>query len=829
MFSAAPFETAHDIPAREWRFAGFEGDWRAPATHYKNWMNTKRPPATTTPDREWIRKIQAVVVFLTPDTTLLETIAKELVPSKTLIHFVDWRSHPFDLYYPDYTPSELGKYFVERAHKLGFRVMLHTNTLGISEVHPLYSEFKDVQMKRSDNLKPIGWLWDDFPQGHPRRVAYISPASARFRKVAVDSLRRAVEELKPDAIHLDAGGAINNDGNGLIDGMNTMEGIIQLERDLLEAFPGVVFGGESTNEIIGPFNWLAQRWPSSSPPHPVSDFLVGDQVLFYGFLDQPPPDEPNHVEYLKRYEGQGVVPVVVLTDSSDLGPDRVRTFELLRRLRRWQDRQFRPAWDESWGGSLFRYRSANGSNLASIETESNFVRLQEDGETIYQRVRDSNRVSTPLFINRWPVYDETSLFGLHPNRQYWLEREPYRPSGEVHLRSLPQNFQVGDGSFANAQYGYFELQPVEKLWFDFTAELAQARTGTLYDGKDYPLVNGSFVTMGHAVVGGVPKNSVLIALPPYRNNINGATFVEYKIPVPIASSVSLTFKTGIADSTGRSDGALFGVQVEGVTEWRQTVLPGKWQAGSIDLTRFAGSTIMVRFLTHAGEKLNALFDGPCWGDLQIETKLQIPQASLNVGVPTGSLIQGLSEGVKLGESIEQDEIRLDLPAQFAVFVKAPPTIKIGESLLDFPYETWKAPYGGLPFPFAVDRSGSLDRAVSGGVVSGRALASYPPRNGSTLITTALSVPKEAGSLVVGYGLADAPAEFGPDFEYSGVEFSVCINGRSVFAEEVRTAGWRETRIDLQDYRGKPALIQLKTDSQKIALFDWAYWTNLTLQ
>ena len=88
---------------------------------------------------------------------------------------------------------------------------------------------------------------------------------------------------------------------------------------------------------------------------------------------------------------------------------------------------------------------------------------------------------------------------------------------------------------------------------------------------------------------------------------------------------------------------------------------------------------------------------------------------------------------------------------------------------------------------------------------------------------------EANFLAVEYGLLDPPSSYGPEFEYTGAEFSLQINGEKLFADEVRTRGWRARRIDLEAYRGKRVLIQLKTDAQKLSLYDWARWSNLTVQ
>jgi hypothetical protein len=830
MFAAGPFPNATDVPIREWHFAGFTGNWREPAARYKERMTGIRPFVAPTGARAWIRDIRAVVMFLTSDTTLLDIIAKQLIPSQTLIHYVDWRNQPFDFYYPDYTPSDNAKQFVAYAHQLGFRVMLHANVLGISEVHPSYPDFARFQLKRADDLAPIGWLWDQFPPGSPRRVAYISPASSAFRTLFADSIRPAIEQLKPDAIHLDAGGALINDGNGLIEGMNSMEGMIQLHQELIDKFPDIVWGGESTNEIIGPYNWLAQRWPSYSLPHPVSNFLLGDQVFYYGFLDQPPPDEPDFVDYLKQYEIQGVAPAVIVVSPDDLAPDKTRTYDLLARLRLWQEKQYSPDWTSNLDTGLFRYKSADGASSATVEGDSEFVHLEEQGNVLYQRIRNSNRAVTPLFIDSWPAYDDESLLGLDPAREYWLGSVPFRPSGQIHLQQMPENFKLGTGSLVNQRYGYFEIQPVQQQWFDFIASFATAQLGTLYGGKNYPLADGAYVTVSRAIVGGDLRNSALFALPPSKGNLNGATFIDYKIAVPNVPSVGLTFEAGIADSAGQSAGVLFGIQINGATQWRQTVSPGKWQQGSVDLTPYAGTTIVLRLLTTVGPSQNPAFDLACWASLNLQTSFDQPNAPLTLGGPAGSQLPGYSAGVSSDNATPEGltPIRVSLPGSFVVFVEEPPAIGLGESLLDFPYDVWKQGYDGLPVSGSVQGSGLIEAATSAGVERSTTLSAEPPKNGVTIITTAVTIADGANWLQVEYGFNDPPASYGSDFTYSGAGFSVQINGDNIFTDSVFNAGWRSQRISLEAYRGKRVLVQFKVDSQGLSLYDWGRWTNLTV-
>ena len=505
-------------------------------------------------------------------------------------------------------------------------------------------------------------------------------------------------------------------------------------------------------------------------------------------------------------------------------------FDLLRQFKRWQAKEYAPDWDAPWNGDLFRFRSADGTSTSSIEVNDNFVRLQEDGATVYQRLRNANHIETPFFVEGWPAYDDAALWGLDPTVEYWLTHEASRPEPQLHLMKLPDNYKIGSGTLMGRRYGYVELESVAKTWFDFIAGFVSAKPGTLYNGKDYALVNGAQATVGRAAAGGEERSGVIIEIPPLMNNINGATFLDYQVAVPVFPHVRLDFEAGIADSSGVSDGALMGIQINGTTQWRETVLPGAWKQGSIDLTAHAGTTITVRFLSNAGAMQDPRFDVASWANPHLVMDSDIADATLPMGLPSNGKLLGGSDNVTVGEAANGVvPVRTPLPAKFAVFLQEPPAVGIGNSLLDFPYDVWKSADGGLPYLFSTERSGTIEEARSGGVTLAKTLVAVPPRDGNTIITTAVTISENANALSVNYGLADPAADASPNFEYSGVSFSILMNGKEVLSDAIRTAGWRGLRIPLNDYRGKRVLIQLRTNAQQNSLYDWARWSDLRVE
>jgi hypothetical protein len=842
VFAQGPWSTATAVPDTIWRLGAYQGEWRKPAQQYRDWIRSVQPYLPATGDLAWVRDIAAVITVQSLDTNLLPELAASLDPSKTMLQLMNWRQQAFDIYYPDYTPSADAAAFVSQAHQLGFRVSLHTNLLGVSTNHPAFAGLEQYQLKDADTLHPQGWLWDDLPAGNIHRFAYISPCSSAYRKLFIDQVRVAVDALKPDALHLDAGGSIIDDGNGLIEGMNTTQGIIQMHKDLLAAFPGIALGSESTNEAVAPFTFFAQRWNEPTLPHPISTFLFGDQVQFYGFLDQPSPDATNYTVYLGRYEGQGIMPTAAVSTVADLSPELVRMNQLIRQMRLWQDRGYRPDWANDWQGNIFQYRSADGSSVAAVESDAQTVSLKIDGKVFYQRAHDVSQIATPDYILNWPAFDANNLYGLDSTRQYWLEDNVARPSEQAHLTGMPVNYQLGSGSMLSPEFSYFELLPVPTVWFDFAADFDAAKKGTSWISNgaivDRGVVMGAQTYVSPIVVGAARSPAALIMTPPTKYP-NGDVFTEYTVSVPAESKSTLSFQVGLDDNSKNLYGAICVVKINGVLVWGSKTVPikfGVWTPGTIDLTPYAGTKVQLRFIVYPLSQTLAAATWVGWGNIALQADVSRSAASLPIAaaaaptdVTSGSTLQAAGPGAWT--------VRTSLPGSFVVFSQAPPQPALGSSLLDLPFRVWKATYRivsdirdprpDLASQYSYDGSGSIITASSNGVKIDNTIQARPPANGVTKLTWVLQVPAGASSLAVTYGLADAPPPYPPQVDYSGVRFSVAVNGAEVWGQMVLQSGWLSQTIDLSSYQGKKILLELVVDSEGTAVFDWGHWADLS--
>jgi hypothetical protein len=830
-YAPGPWDGSTAVPQVEWRLRAFQGSWRNAVDTYKAWSATVWPVRAPDSRRDWAKNIQVVITVSNPDTTLLDAVANLLDPTQTLIYLVDWRASPFDANYPDYTPAATTAAFIQYAHGLGFHVMLHTNAVGVATYNSLYSSVSPFQLRDPETKSLIYWPFGVWPAGPPpppylQSYAYISPASSAYRTGLLSALKPMMDALQPDALHLDAGGVLVNDGNGLVEGMSSIQGMIRLHQDLSNAYPQVVFGYESMTEALVGFHGFAQRWNADFPAHPISTYMMGSNVKFYGFLDQPNPDEPGFLDFIKRYEGQGILPTITVARSADLDTSAPVTGRVIHMFNLWQQNNFVPDWTADWTGALFRYVSKDGSTKAWAQDDGSFVSLNTTNETVYERVHNLNEVTTSAFINNWPAFDPYNLYGMDPAKEYWLWPNVSRDNQILRLTNLPAGVKLGEGTLATGNYGYFELNTVDPPPFDFMQNFWQAKIGV--EGlMDHPLGNGAAAQVSQTQVAGIFRQPVILMSPPSGVWLGGATFAEYQVPIPKTPS-TLSFSTGLSDFGPLSDGAIFKITINGTQVWRQGVLLNTWLPAQVDLTPWAGQTVAMRFAVHPGPALNPLDDFCAWGDMSISSNPTTLPVQFKLALPVTTMTPTATAGMQLSATGDPSIYISEspMPAKFGIFGVLPASTTVGQSLLSLPFDVWKQGYEGYPFLFANGPSGQISGVSSGGVTR-TAIAAWPADRSLTLLTAPVQIPPDASQLSFSVGLADPPPPL-TTVAYTGVDFSLLINGMQVWEQLLQAQGWNDYVVDLTPYRGQSVVITLRADSDGSGVNDWSNWADLTI-
>jgi len=151
-----------------------------------------------------------------------------------------------------------------------------------------------------------------------------------------------------------------------------------------------------------------------------------------------------------------------------------------------------------------------------------------------------------------------------------------------------------------------------------------------------PETGASVGYAGRAHLGG-ETCTAFRAHPPYKDRKTGMVFWQRDAQVPDGAVLSL--HTGMGErAPGRSDGVVFAVEatkvdggearsLEEVFSHKQ--IESRWIEHRIDLDRFAGQTVRLRFVADAGRNDNSTTDHGYWGDVFVA----VPDAAGNLPTP----------------------------------------------------------------------------------------------------------------------------------------------------------------------------------------------------
>ena len=821
----APFDALTSAKSVVWRLNTYSGDWRVPARQYRDWMEQTFNPWRLDEMPAWVGEIGLVVAYIDHrlDVGILDKLAEQVDPAKTLLYLNQWRKDDYDVNYPDYTAKpEFGR-FVEAARQYGFRMMLHTNLVGVSPYHSLYTELQKFQFRDPWNGNLYGWRWEQTDA--PYRHAFINLANSTFRKILVSRLKDVWQKYRVDAFHLDVSHFVVNDANGLIEGLNAGQGNVLMHKELAEAMPGVVFSGEHLHEVTFFRESFAQRWklPSDwdltrrSTPHPISAFLFSPYTLPYGYLGMPNPDRGPQLyqEYLDAYEIWGVLPTLRLLSVDDLGPEQVRTQELLAIARTWQQLGLKPDFESDWTpNTLFQYIGEDGEIAALQKTETGATLVLPAESLGYERVLGVTQVKTQRNIPHWHAYNETALLGLHPEKSYFLDDTP-RDFSQAHINALPDGVSV-TGSRVTENAALFRLERTDDSHeIDLLSQFHLLKTGIVVNGEELPRQKGAVFHSTEVSISGIRK-SAIDAHPPWQG-ISGDAFGEWDLSLPDSSHIRLEFDIGLAEGSENSDGVTFIVSAQGDEIFRRHHTEQKWEQIHLDLTTYRGEDIKLRLTTNPGPKKDTGWDWARWGEPKI---VSVPS---DIPVKVGFYLP--NEPIKRFPDARGNEgngrysLETELPAQILFLFDPAQQVTTPYNLRDAEFIV------GLQFDgiFRLGRvysSGNPSHGTVGGVQK-KTIDAHPPYKGQTLLQFLLSLPQVREIMFsFSMGLLNENADS------DGVSFAVLLNGQNLFEHFTKAPGWTDAQILLSEYAGETVLLELVTDSGEKNDWDQAHWADL---
>jgi Domain of unknown function (DUF6259) len=261
----APFEPYVSTQSVTWRLNTFAGDWRAPVDRYKRWAYQAFAMAEKEKYRpKWVDDIKLVIKhadYISDDQVVpfLDALKAHVKPSETVLFLTFYKDDEEKQPIPYWLPNAHGIKFAREARQRGFHVMYFANYIGIMPNNPRFAEFKDHVIRDPFSGKPQGWNLEGEWAGWNIRgdqsatsnvmLYYINPAYKPWRDFQIQQFKQLFSESPADGLFLDQAFLLFNDGNGTVDGLNTIKANVQFHREVAEALPGVALGGESVNEI----------------------------------------------------------------------------------------------------------------------------------------------------------------------------------------------------------------------------------------------------------------------------------------------------------------------------------------------------------------------------------------------------------------------------------------------------------------------------------------------------------------------------------------------------------------------------------------------------
>ncbi len=842
----APFERVRQESSVRWHIRAYRGTWLVGASLYREWA-AKQFGLTKLRQLQpaWVKDIQTVVIGNLDDRAWLEALAKQVNPRQTLLYVPDWRRDGYDRNYPDYTPKADFPAQMRRAKQLGFRVMLHVNYFGVTPENPAYTALKPYHMRDPFSGEYLYWDWQRADP--PIKFAYINPASKAWRRLFVQRMVELYNQLQPDALHLDQTLVIPNDHNGIIDGMNTMQGNIALHRELLQALPGVAISGEGLNEVTFRYESFAQRhvwginhadasWDMTMVrmAHPVSSSLLTPHTKVYGYLGMTSPQQwQYYVAWRTAYERLGVLPTFAWMPTRFLS-DPDPALQMLWSEARWFQVN-RPVADFSlarWTeNTVFVYRTVNGQ-IGRYVGEPAGIRLEHvtpaGAKVVYRRIERATKARVQGSIPGWLAYNGRELLALNPQHGYaWLPDAP--DLNALHLHAVPETLSLREASLSSERWARFALQGVEELVAGlWGGNLTVSHCVNDADSVGKPASGMLWEHKTGAVARPLGEN--LFMHPPWQSSVGGDVWLEFTVQLPSDRDCEFRSKVGFtaADAARRSDGITFTVTALGKDE---TLSEKRHVQGSVpeeivlDLSALRGQRIRLRLQVHPGPNGSPDFDWGQWTRPRLVERHREPQwVEVHSPMP---VLRACVNGISVtGQAVAPQRYRFAVPsdgAKLVLLFTEPEPVSLPVSLTSLPFDTGIELDGSVRGPVDYMR-GAVDRGACGGVTR-EGFSAHPPPLGSTYMTFLLRLPEQPARLLGFAGIGD-----GAEGKSNGVRFSVEVNGKEVFGRVVNPGeGWVPVQVSLAEWAGQTVLLRLTTDALGDFGWDWARWGDIRIE
>ena len=824
----APFEAQREAASPPWHIGLWKGDWREPLRRYRTWAAEAFPlPPGESRGPAWANEIRGCVIMgLQPE--LLPLLAERFIPEQTVLYIPGWRKDGYDRNYPDYSAVPELDPFLDAAHDLGFRVMLHVNYFGCDPKHPAYERFRQYQCRKPfEKNEPDWWIWNDADP--PIKFAYINPAAKEWRDFFVETMKELCARHDVDALHLDQTLVVYNEGAGMVDGMTMLEGNVALHAALREALPTVALSGEGLNEATFGDEDFAQRhvWglahhlgeysmPHLRTAHPVSSYLFRDRVTLYGYLGMVPPTQGQlYSAWQEAYRHFGVIPTLARPNAAMLENPQWFTRQLFDEVAYFQEKRIDPAMERDWPPSvLFPYLT---DRQVPVEYTAN-RELISRRFIVSHTLRDRSWWLGEGSVPGWQVFDFENMRALDRNRWYPYVQEP--PDRTLpHIEKLPPELTL-DVAAIHEHMAFFRIAESSTARMSLAQLMADAVCGTRpLEGEGHEVLGSLYSPDGGNFFS---EGDVIHAHPPYIGTKGGESYARFTLTLPwnARSFIAKVALDPQAVGEGKSDGVRFQVFVQrkDYSDLRGIYIKDDQPRElGVGLRELAGKEITLELRVDAGPENDPTFDWARWIDPVIENDLG-KEGPVTIEHTTAWPLAVAGKNV-VRTSPGSDSLTINAPLPCAIY------------LLDALPRPVAAPYGLTESPFTVtfsDGSGvALEspananaevRTVSVDGADQPGFFTHPPDHGRTLLDIPITLP-------VGKPVFRAMVRLGENSPSKGVILSVEAGGIEQGRIVLEPGGWQPFDVDLSPWSGKPTVLSLITSADGSYAGDWTLWGN----
>ena len=345
-----------------WRVNCFEGGWRVPAAIYRRWyFDAYRLDAQRANRQPWLRDIRMALCWQGTNTAMLDELAKQVDPRKTLIHLAIWRDAKYDQEYPDYWPSKDAAAYIRYGESLGFRIAPHMNSEEIDPSHAVYPLLSPFQMQSVDDRTVYGWAfkaedwsfpgvpWTEYAKRDPCNRDYnimtkIHPGSSLWQHELYTRMEKLASEYPVAGCFIDVSLCTYNLHNALVEGRTSTEGMNDLIRLLSGIRGGLPIGGEGLNEITAQGESFAQMhlYHSGHFSCPglercggdcaINDFIYGDLCFTIGYANVSGKND-DELTRARVYDDHNTIPTLTCTAPEQIAQPNAYVRSVMEKAR----------------------------------------------------------------------------------------------------------------------------------------------------------------------------------------------------------------------------------------------------------------------------------------------------------------------------------------------------------------------------------------------------------------------------------------------------------------------------------------------------------------